>query len=131
MFVLSLMTLFEVESSRGDSAVGDNVRLSYYTTLTNESYHHAMKDVIDKYEEEKTEIKIEENYPAEEYESQLRVKMASNDMPDLFDTHRWAKNRYAEYTEDLEDMDWVDDLVPALDSIITDDDGKVYALPLN
>lgn len=131
MFVLSLMTLFVVACSSGDSADGDKVQLSYYTTLTNESDQQAMEDVIAKFEEENPDIEIDENYPAEEYESQLRVKMASNDMPDLFDTHGWAKNRYAEYTEDLEDMDWVDDLDPALDSIITDDDGKVYALPLN
>ncbi|MDI5788653.1 hypothetical protein PO124_10375 [Bacillus licheniformis] len=28
-------------------------------------------------------------------------QMAANDMPDLFDTHGWAKIRYGEYTADL------------------------------
>ena len=132
MVILSLMILFAVGcSSNGDSADNDKVELSYYTTLTNESEQKAMDEVIAKFEEEHPNIDIVENYPAEEYESQLRVKMAANDMPDLFDTHGWAKNRYAEYTEDLSDMGWIENLDPALDSILTDDDGKVYAFPLN
>src|SRR5699024_7560988 len=106
MFVLSLMTIFVVAcSSNANSADGDKFQLSYYTTLTNESEQKAIEDIIAKFEEEKPDREIDENYPAEEYESQLRVKMASNDMPDLIDTHGWAKKRYAEYTEDLEDMD--------------------------
>src|SRR5699024_12502052 len=98
MFVLSLMTLFVVACSSGDSADGDKVQLSYYTTLTNESDQKTMEDVIAKFEEENPDIEIDENYTAEEYESQLRVKIASNNIPNLFDTHGLDKNRYAEYT---------------------------------
>ena len=54
----------------------------------------------------------------------LRVKMAANDMPDLFDTHGWAKIRYGEYTADLKDMDWVKHLDPNLDPILKDEKAK-------
>lgn len=52
-------------------------------------------------------------------------------MPDLFDTHGWSKDRYGEYVEDLQDMKWVKDLDPAMDNILKDQSGKVYAYPLN
>ena len=61
----------------------------------------------------------------------IRVKMGANDMPDLFDTHGWAKLRYSEYVADLKEMDWVKQLDPSLDQILKDKDGKVYAYPLN
>lgn len=132
MVLLSISLFFAGCSGGENSAESDGkVKLSYYTTITNESDQKTMDEVIDKFEEENPNIEIIENYPAEEYESQLRVKMAANDMPDLFDTHGWSKNRYAEYIEDLNGMDWVENLDPALDSILTDDEGKVYAFPLN
>src|SRR5690625_231761 len=130
--ILSSVALFIMGcSSGGDSAKKTGEELTYYTSATDEADQKAVKSVITQFEDENPDIDIVASFPADEYESQLRVKMAANDMPDLFDTHGWAKNRYGEYTEDLEDMDWVDDLDPALDSIITDDDGNVYALPLN
>jgi raffinose/stachyose/melibiose transport system substrate-binding protein len=61
----------------------------------------------------------------------LRVKMGANDMPDLFDTHGWSQLRYGEYVADLKDMNWVQHLDPALNQILKDKSGKVYAYPLN
>lgn len=130
--LLSSVALFAAGcSGGGDEASKDKVELTFYSTVTNESDQKAMDEMIAKFEEENPDIDIKESYPAGEYESQLRVKMAANDMPDLFDTHGWAKNRYGEYVEDLSDMDWVADLDPALESILKDEEGKVYAYPLN
>jgi len=52
------------------------------------------------------------------------VKFSEYGMPDLFDTHGWAKIRYKEYTSDLKDMDWVKHLDPNLDPILKDEKGK-------
>src|SRR5699024_7460765 len=131
--LIALLAVVLIGCSGGDSSEGssDEVTLSLYSTVTNESDQIATEEVIAKFEEENPDINIDYNFPAGEYESQLRVKMAANDMPDLFDTHGWAQNRYGEYTMDLADMDWVDDLDPALDEIFKDEDGKVYAYPIN
>ncbi|MEC2057708.1 carbohydrate ABC transporter substrate-binding protein [Peribacillus psychrosaccharolyticus] len=114
-----------------DESTGDKVTLNLYSTVTSEQDQKTIKNVVKKFEDKYPEIDIKENYPASEYEGMLRVKMAANDMPDLFDTHGWAINRYGEYVEDLSTMDWVKDLDPALDQILKDDTGKVYAYPLN
>ncbi|MCM2533210.1 extracellular solute-binding protein [Neobacillus pocheonensis] len=110
---------------------GGKVTLSLYSTVTNESDQKTLTDVIQKFENKNSNIVIKYNYPTDQYEGMLRVKMAANDMPDLFDTHGWAKKRYGAYVEDLSKMDWVKNLDPAMDPILKDDKGKVYAYPLN
>ncbi len=113
------------------NAKGDKVIVNLYSTVTNEADKETLQNVVEKFEIENPDIDIKENYPADGYEGMLRVKMAANDMPDLFDTHGWAIHRYGEYVEDLKAMDWVSDLDPALEQILKDESGKVYAYPLN
>ncbi|CAH0343947.1 ABC transporter substrate-binding protein [Bacillus sp. CECT 9360] len=119
------------DETSGGGSNGDKVTLTLFSTVTNEKDQETLKNVIKKFEQENPNIDIKENLPANEYEGMLRVKMAANDMPDLFDTHGWAINRYGEYVEDLSDMNWVKDLDPALNQILKDESGKLYAYPLN
>ena len=119
------------KSSSGDESSDGKTVVTLYSTVTNEADKLTLQNVVKKFEKENPDIDIKENYPAGDYESMLRVKMAANDMPDLFDTHGWAIQRYGEYVEDLKDMNWVNDLDPALDQILKDETGKVYAYPLN
>ncbi|MBT2757718.1 carbohydrate ABC transporter substrate-binding protein [Mesobacillus foraminis] len=118
----------EASSSEGE---GGKTVVTMYSTVTNETDQITMKNAVKKFEQENPDIDIKDNYPGNEYEGMLRVKMAANDMPDLFDTHGWAINRYGEYTEDLSDMSWAEDLDPGLDQILKDESGKLYAYPLN
>jgi raffinose/stachyose/melibiose transport system substrate-binding protein len=120
-------------SSDGASSGSESgkVTLSLFSSMGLEYEKNALKSVIADFEEEYPDINIDPNFPAGEYEGILRVKMAANDMPDLFDTHGWAKIRYGKYTADLSGMDWVKSLDPAMDPILKDDQGKIYAYPLN
>ncbi|WP_205091511.1 ABC transporter substrate-binding protein [Thalassobacillus pellis] len=117
--------------SNSASGDGDSTTLTFYSTATTEEDKAVIKEAITTFEEENPNIDIEGNFPGDGYEQMLRVKMAANDMPDLFDTHGWAKARYGEYVADLSDMDWVKNLDPALNEILKNDQGKVYAFPLN
>lgn len=119
------------KATGGNEASSDKTVLNLFSTVTNEADKLTLQNVVKKFEKENPDIDIKENYPADGYEGMLRVKMAANDMPDLFDTHGWAIHRYGEYVEDLKDMDWVKDLDPALEQILKDESGKVYAYPLN
>lgn len=119
------------KSAGSDEANGDKTVVTLYSTVTNEADKITLQNVVEKFEKENPDIDIKENYPADEYEGMLRVKMAANDMPDLFDTHGWAIHRYGEYVEDLKDMDWVQHLDPALEQILKDESGRVFAYPLN
>ncbi|HEX7065986.1 MAG TPA: extracellular solute-binding protein [Bacillales bacterium] len=135
MFLL-VLALFAVGcssdgASSSDGSGNGGVTLSLYSTMGLELSKKALKSAIADFEEKNPDIQIEANFPGDGYEGLLRVKMAANDMPDLFDTHGWAKLRYGEYTADLSGMDWVKNLDPAMEPILKDEEGKVYAYPLN
>lgn len=134
MIFVIVFTVFAAGCTRAASTnrtEEEKVTLSLFLTMSNEGEKKAIEKVVAKFEEENPGIKIELNLPGGGYEDMLRVKMAANDMPDLFDTHGWSQLRYGEYVADQKDMDWVQYLDPALDQILKDESGKVYAFPLN
>ncbi|MCK1993772.1 extracellular solute-binding protein [Peribacillus muralis] len=115
--------------SGGES--GGQVKLTLMSTATVKADMDTFKEIVADFEKENPNIDIEDTYPGDGYEDLARVKMAADDMPDLFDTHGWAKSRYGEYTEDLGDMEWAATLDPAMKPILTDDEGKLHAYPIN
>ncbi|MFB5662334.1 ABC transporter substrate-binding protein [Alteribacillus sp. HJP-4] len=126
---LSLMAAGCSNSSSGGS--GDSTELSIFSTITTESEKQALEELIEKFEEENEGIQIDMNFPGPDYESLMRTKMAANDMPDLFDTHGWAKTRYKDYVADLSEEEWSGNIDEAMDPVLRDEEGKLYAMPLN
>lgn len=86
--------------------------------------------LLEKFTQE-TGIKTEVVSVGEEIETQLKIRMASNDMPDLWVTHGWSLIRYKEYLTDLSGESWVSDISDAAAGVITDTDGKLYVLPVS
>ncbi|MEC4587626.1 ABC transporter substrate-binding protein [Bacillus safensis] len=134
MLLTAAMFLTMILSACGNnssSGANGKVTLTLFSTMSNSGERKAFEEVIREFEKEHQQIRIDANFPGNSYEDMIRVKMGANDMPDLFDTHGWAKLRYSEYVADLKEMDWVKQLDPSLDQILKDQDGKVYAYPLN
>jgi raffinose/stachyose/melibiose transport system substrate-binding protein len=125
----------ESNGGNGESAEGGNsdadTTLVLYSSMTAEGERNTFEELIAEFEEANPEIAIEANFPGGSYEDQLRVMMAANDMPDLFDTHGWSQLRYGNYVRDLSEMEWVDSLDPELEEVVTDEEGKVYTYPMN
>lgn len=130
IFVLTLLMTTAACSSSESSSGNGRVTLTLYSDM-NPDEKKAFQEVISDFEKKHSNIKINANFPGHDLESLLRVKMGANKMPDLFDTHGWAKKRYGDYVADLSKMDWVHNLDPALKPILTDEKGKVYAYPIN
>ncbi|MGN7326805.1 ABC transporter substrate-binding protein [Bacillus pumilus] len=129
VFVLTI--LLSACGNNGTSEANGKVTLTLFSTMSNSGERKAFEEVIRAFEKEHPHLRIDANFPGNSYEDTIRVKMGANDMPDLFDTHGWAKLRYSEYVADLKEMNWVKQLDPSLDQILKDQDGKVYAYPLN
>lgn len=122
----------QAEGNNGNNAGGDaETTLTLYSTMTGQGERNTFEELIAEFEEEHPDIEIDASFPGGSYEDQLRVMMAANDVPDMFDTHGWSQIRYGEYVQDLSHMDWVEDLDPSMEDVVTDEDGKVYTYPMN
>ena len=91
----------------------------------------AFEEVIADFEIANPSIEIELIPGSADYEALMKSKMATNDLPDLFTTHGWSVLRYSEYLMTLEDQEWASRLHPAIEPVITDDNGHIYVLPLD
>jgi raffinose/stachyose/melibiose transport system substrate-binding protein len=90
-----------------------------------------LEDIARKFEQENPDVKIDFSAPGKDYESLMKIKMAANDMPDVFSTHGWAKVRYGNFLADLRDQPWASQLDQAIKPAVADESGKVYVLPLD
>jgi len=106
------------------------VTLTVMTNIVGEPAK-VLEDISKQFESENPNIKIEFSAPGAEYENIMKVKMASNALPDVFSTHGWSKVRYGQYLADLKDEAWAAQIDDAIKPAVTDDTGKVYVLPID
>ena len=66
----------------------------------------------------------------DDYESAMKTRMSSGDLPDMWVTHGWSLIRYSEYMMNLNDQSWVADIDAGLKDVITNDDGELFILPI-
>lgn len=66
-----------------------------------------------------------------DYENTMKMKMAANDLPDIWTTHGWSVIRYSEYLRTLNDRPWSNKITPAIKPVVTDPAGKIYVLPMD
>lgn len=90
-----------------------------------------VQGILDEFMKANPGIKIDFNAPAATYENLMKVKMAANDMPDIFSTHGWAKARYGNFLLDLRKEGWASKISPSIKPQVTDETGKVYVLPID
>lgn len=103
-----------------------SIELAYNLSTDDYSiFQKLIKDFTDQ-----TGIQVTINNLGGDYESAMKTKMASNDLPDMWVTHGWSLIRYSEYMMDLSDQDWVSKIDSGLKSVITNDDGQLFILPI-
>lgn len=82
------------------------------------------------YESENSGVTIKVVPQGKDYEGDMKVRMASGDLPDIWATHGWSLLRYSEFLEPLSTQPWADRLNPVLDTTMKNDEGEFFALPL-
>jgi len=112
-------------------ASGDKIKLTVYSTISELPNQEMMKGIAADFTKENPNISVEFQFPGAEYENILKVKMAANDLPDVFDTHGWAVIRYGKFLADLRNEPWAKDLTDTIKPVVTDKDGKVEALVMS
>lgn len=84
-------------------------------------------ELVDAFEAE-TGCTVNVSEYGNDYEATMKTRMASNELPDIFQTHGWSILRYKEYLLDVSDQPWVSDYDESALGVIQDDDGKIYVL---
>lgn len=118
----------ETTSSGGSS---EPVTITFYSTASEDTAMQRYKDVVASFETAHPDVHVEVTFPGSEYENLLKTKMAANDLPDVFQTHGWTRDRYQPYLLGLSDAPWAKDIAPAMVPNVTADDGTVLALPIS
>lgn len=113
----------------GGSKGGEGTIEFFMNAPTGSPQEETMKELVKEFEEE-TGIHVALTTKAAGFEDDVKVKMASGDLPDVFSTHGWSVLRYAPFLIPLEDEPWAEYLNPGLEDVMLDDDGHLYALPL-
>lgn len=84
-------------------------------------------ELVDEFEEESgCTVNVTED--GNDYENNMKTRMASGELPDIFQTHGWSILRYKEYLLNLSDEPWVSDYDESALGVISDDDGSIYVL---
>ena len=105
-----------------------DITLEWETTATSEkipTYQAIISDFT-----AKTGIKIDLVAPGNDYETVMKTRMASGDLPDLWETHGWSVTRYSEYLATLNDTDWFSRIDDSILPVISDKNSNIYCLPL-
>lgn len=117
-------------SAEAASSEAEPITLSVSTNAVGDQAT-ILKSIADDFHKANPNITINFTAPGSDYENVMKVKMASNQMPDVFATHGWAKARYGNYLADLKGESWASKINSSIKSFITDDSGKVYVLPMD
>ena len=113
-------------SGSGSSGSGNGLEIAY--NLTTEDFS-VFEDIIKDFTKE-TGIDVTIYNGGDDYESAMKTRMSSGDLPDMWVTHGWSLIRYSEYMMDLSDQPWVSNIDPGLKEVITNDDGELFILPI-
>lgn len=112
------------QPAAGGEFAGTTIEIAErFTGATSETFAQIVKDF-----EAETGCKVMVTEYGDDYESTMKTRMASNTLPDIFETHGWSILRYKEYLLDLQNEPWVGDYNESALGVIQDEGGEVYVL---
>ena len=114
------------------SSQSSDIELEFMTGMaTGSTQLKALTSVVEAFEKENEGVKVTLVPGTSSYESDLKVRLAGKNAPDLWNTHGWSRDRYSSFLEPLQDREWASRMNNTLDTAIRKDDGSFYALPLD
>lgn len=140
MSMMMSMTACTITTDTGDSQQttkpesNSNLGTGEFAGVTLEIAHRYVGHQLEEFEklvdnfEEETGCAIQLSGYGDDYENTMKTRMASNTLPDIFQTHGWSILRYKEYLLDLQNEPWVSDLDESALGVVKDTDGAIYVL---
>ncbi|MFF8478913.1 ABC transporter substrate-binding protein [Streptomyces sp. NPDC015414] len=87
--------------------------------------------VVKAYEQKHPGTKVNLRPAGTNYEGDVKVRLASGNLPDIWMTHGWSLLRYSSFLAPLQHETWAKDLNPALKPAMVGSGGDLYALPVD
>lgn len=116
----------------GSGSGSDTAKIEFQTNLgATDPILEVLTDLTDAYEAENPDVDIELVPSTDTYEADIKVRLASGDVPDIWATHGWSLLRYSEFLEPLDAQTWAKDFNPALAPAMQNDEGEFFALPID
>lgn len=116
------------DASTPEPAPADDVTLELATTWTGDR-KAALDAVLAEFTTE-SGITVEVTTPGDQFETVMKTRMGSQNLPDLWETHGWSVARYSEYLTPLNDQPWYSRIDESILPVITDGSGNIYVAPL-
>lgn len=76
-------------------------------------------------------VKINLIPSSQDFTQDIKVRLAARNAPDLWNTHGWSRDRYADFLEPLQNRSWAGKMKDLTKEAFMEDDGTFYALPLD
>lgn len=112
-------------------AGGSTTALQVQTNLTSGSEQlTVLTKLARQFEAEHADVHLELIPSSTTYEQDIKVKLASREAPDIWQTHGWSRDRYSEFLAPLTGESWSKGVNPLLDGSMRDADGNIYAVPM-
>lgn len=123
-------TKSQQESSGEEGVPLTGTKIEFLYNLSGENISDAIQEVSEQFTRE-TGIEVEAVMPGSNFSDVMKIRMASNQLPDVWTTHGWAVARYSEYLRPLNDQEFAYHIMPNIQGQITGADGNLYTLPIN
>lgn len=115
----------------GGSANGSK-KLDFITGMATGSVHlKTLQAITNEFQKENPGVTINLIPASQDFTQDIKVRLAAKNAPDLWNTHGWSRDRYANFLEPLQGRSWAKSMKSLGDTAFKTNDGKFYALPLD
>jgi raffinose/stachyose/melibiose transport system substrate-binding protein len=117
-------------SAGGAGGSGGTAKLEFQTGLaTSDPILKTLTTMTQKFESTHKNVSINLVPMTNTYEADMKVRLASGDIPDIWATHGWSLLRYSDFLEPLNKRPWAKNFNKALAPAMENKNGQFFALP--
>lgn len=120
----------EVQPATEDGEISGSLEFMTGTSIDSELFI-AYEELTDAFTATNPGVNVELVPSSTDHEGEIKTRLASGNIPDIWMKHGWSVGRYGDFLLPLEDEAWAADLNPALEPVMVSDEGHLYAFPID